>query len=278
MPSSMATWRECLRGSAPFAATFGNRGGAGNHCKQRRANSLSQNRRETGIRAMMELGATICTPSRRPQCLVCPVAKFCRARASSGDPESFPEKKQKKKNASPVEIVLAAAVFSHFRADKRCSCLRPEQKSESKPAADDVANTRLTPCGIFSYRRDSRAPGGGAAHVFSMEFSARPKMAQFTSNPSPKFRHSVTYRKPRGSSLSRGHLQDAHASLAQRASGLRNFSRAGRLEPHAQKSRVPAAFSHPRRERPKREQTPPSISKRYRFALRSPRRAALVLV
>ena len=31
--------------------------------------------------AMMELGATICTP-RSPQCLICPVAEFCEARAA----------------------------------------------------------------------------------------------------------------------------------------------------------------------------------------------------
>ncbi len=41
--------------------------------------------------ALMELGATICTP-KNPLCLICPVAKRCRVRAQG--PENFPEKKK----------------------------------------------------------------------------------------------------------------------------------------------------------------------------------------
>lgn len=48
--------------------------------------------------ALMDLGATICTP-RRPDCAACPWATACRARAT-GDPETFPGKK--KKAARPV--------------------------------------------------------------------------------------------------------------------------------------------------------------------------------
>ena len=44
--------------------------------------------------AMMDLGATICTP-RRPRCLLCPLAGPCRARATS-DPETLPVKPAKK--------------------------------------------------------------------------------------------------------------------------------------------------------------------------------------
>ena len=44
--------------------------------------------------AMMDLGATICTP-RRPRCLLCPLAAPCRAR-SVGDPEALPLKPAKK--------------------------------------------------------------------------------------------------------------------------------------------------------------------------------------
>ena len=44
--------------------------------------------------AMMDLGATICTP-RRPRCLLCPLAAPCRARAG-GDPEALPVKPAKK--------------------------------------------------------------------------------------------------------------------------------------------------------------------------------------
>ncbi len=83
--------------------------------------------------AMMELGAMVCTP-RSPQCLLCPVAKFCRAR-QSGDPESFPEKRKKR---DAVQIVLAAAVFCTPRG-QTLLLPPPRQKTENKPAADDVA-------------------------------------------------------------------------------------------------------------------------------------------
>jgi A/G-specific adenine glycosylase len=56
--------------------------------------------------AMMELGAMICTP-KSPQCLLCPVAEFCRAR-QRGLTEIIPEKRKKR---ATEEIELAAAVF-----------------------------------------------------------------------------------------------------------------------------------------------------------------------
>ncbi len=77
--------------------------------------------------AMMELGATVCTP-RAPQCLLCPVAKFCRAR-QSGDPESFPEKRKKRE---AVQIVLAAAVLSTPRG--QTLLLPPPRKRTEKQA------------------------------------------------------------------------------------------------------------------------------------------------
>ena len=43
---------------------------------------------------MMELGATICLP-RNPQCLICPVADLCRARAA-GTQDELPAKKRPK--------------------------------------------------------------------------------------------------------------------------------------------------------------------------------------
>ncbi len=48
--------------------------------------------------AMMDLGATVCTP-RNPACGICPVAKGCVARAQ-GDPARYPMKPDKK--AQPV--------------------------------------------------------------------------------------------------------------------------------------------------------------------------------
>jgi A/G-specific adenine glycosylase len=57
--------------------------------------------------ALMELGATICTP-RAPRCGACPIARHCRARAS-GRAEELPV--ITKRRAVP-EVRLVAAVFS----------------------------------------------------------------------------------------------------------------------------------------------------------------------
>ncbi len=56
--------------------------------------------------AMMELGATICTP-RAPRCAECPVARGCRAYAL-GLAESLPEKREKR---ATVNLRIAAAVL-----------------------------------------------------------------------------------------------------------------------------------------------------------------------
>src|ERR1700682_4070690 len=56
--------------------------------------------------AMMELGATVCTP-KWPKCAECPVAKWCRAR-KFGIAEQLPD--ARKKRAS-VQMSLAAAVL-----------------------------------------------------------------------------------------------------------------------------------------------------------------------
>lgn len=57
--------------------------------------------------AMMELGATLCTP-KSPQCLICPVAQSCEGR-KLGIAESLPETRKKHET---VEINLAAAVLA----------------------------------------------------------------------------------------------------------------------------------------------------------------------
>jgi A/G-specific adenine glycosylase len=56
--------------------------------------------------AMMELGATVCTP-RAPRCPACPVAGWCRARAL-GIAESLPAPRAKRR---PVRLRIAAAIL-----------------------------------------------------------------------------------------------------------------------------------------------------------------------
>lgn len=60
--------------------------------------------------AMMDLGATICSP-KRPKCMICPVRDDCAA-LSAGDPELFPVKAPKK--AKPLR---QGAAFVAVRAD-----------------------------------------------------------------------------------------------------------------------------------------------------------------
>jgi A/G-specific adenine glycosylase len=56
--------------------------------------------------AMMELGATLCTP-QSPQCLLCPVTQFCQAR-KLGIAEALPARRRKRATET---ITLAAAVL-----------------------------------------------------------------------------------------------------------------------------------------------------------------------
>jgi A/G-specific adenine glycosylase len=53
--------------------------------------------------AMMDLGATICTP-RKPSCMICPLQKDCRA-SKTGNPEVYPFKSPKK--AKPKRVGAA---------------------------------------------------------------------------------------------------------------------------------------------------------------------------
>ena len=60
--------------------------------------------------AMMELGATVCTP-KSPQCGECPVEKWCRAR-KLGIAEKLPSARKKR---ATVEVTIAAAVLLDAR-------------------------------------------------------------------------------------------------------------------------------------------------------------------
>jgi A/G-specific adenine glycosylase len=73
--------------------------------------------------AMMELGATLCTP-QSPQCLLCPATQFCQAR-KLGIADSLPARR--KKRATEV-ITLAAAVLLDSRG--RTLLLPPPKLSQ----------------------------------------------------------------------------------------------------------------------------------------------------
>ncbi len=80
--------------------------------------------------AMMELGATLCTP-KSPQCLLCPVGQFCEGR-KLGIAESLPEARKKR---ATMQIHLAAAVFAD---NNGWTLLLPPADHNGNRLADDV--------------------------------------------------------------------------------------------------------------------------------------------
>jgi A/G-specific adenine glycosylase len=135
--------------------------------------------------AMMELGAMICTP-RAPQCLLCPVAKFCRAR-QLGNPESFPEERRKRET---VQIVLAAAVLSTPRG-RTLLLPPPGKKGEAKPAVDDIATlvSRMWHFPTVAVRRD---PLTELRILLRHHLPSENGALHF--EPLARVRHAVTYR------------------------------------------------------------------------------------
>jgi A/G-specific adenine glycosylase len=91
--------------------------------------------------AMMELGATLCTP-QSPQCLLCPVTRFCQAR-KLGIAGSLPARR--KKRATEV-ITLAAAVLLDARG--RTLLLSPPKLSRRTAMDEDARSSKSAPSDI----------------------------------------------------------------------------------------------------------------------------------
>jgi A/G-specific adenine glycosylase len=71
---------------------------------------LARNSSGDWNQAMMELGATVCTP-KSPRCADCPVEKWCRAR-KLGIAEELPSAREKR---ATIDVTLAAAVLLDSR-------------------------------------------------------------------------------------------------------------------------------------------------------------------
>ena len=136
--------------------------------------------------AMMELGATLCTP-RAPQCLLCPVSGFCKAR-QLGIAEELPDKR-KKRAAARVELAVAVLLDAH-----RNSLLLPPPTAAPKSKADDhvpslVAKLWHFPTGSAASNAEDTLKEFLAASL--PETNAR--MLRFEALG--KVRHTVTYRR-----------------------------------------------------------------------------------
>jgi A/G-specific adenine glycosylase len=135
--------------------------------------------------AVMELGATLCTP-RSPQCLLCPVAQFCEGRRL-GIVESLPEKRMKR---ATVEVTLAAAVFADGKG--QTLLLPPPKNTKGKTSADHVP-TLVSKMWHFPTLSMTGEPVGELM-AFLQKLIPGDRDRKWQLVPAGRVRHSVTYR------------------------------------------------------------------------------------
>jgi A/G-specific adenine glycosylase len=132
------------------------------------ATLLGATRAGDSAQALMDLGATICTP-KRPACALCPLDEDCAARLR-GDAETFPRKVPKKEGA-----LRRGAAFVAIRGTALLVRARPAKgllggmtevpTSEWLPAQSDAAARAQAPR-IGCVSRWRRKPGV-VSHVFT---------------------------------------------------------------------------------------------------------------
>jgi A/G-specific adenine glycosylase len=136
--------------------------------------------------AMMELGATVCTP-RSPQCLLCPIADFCQAR-KLGLSEIIPAKRIKRAN---VEITLAALVLADPQG--RTLLLPPPEADAEQESSTDVLGllSRMWhfPTVFVKANAEAELRAFAAQNIFG-KCPVRGKL-----QPLQRVRHAVTYRQ-----------------------------------------------------------------------------------
>ena len=136
--------------------------------------------------AMMELGAVVCTP-RAPQCFLCPIAKFCRAR-QLGLADRLPEKRKKR---ATEEVTLAAAVFLDPRG--RTFLLPPSTLKTRRATKNEIAPL-VSKMWHFPTVR-VRKHAAGELQSFLAELIPAVANHGVRLEPLSEARHAVTYRK-----------------------------------------------------------------------------------
>lgn len=123
--------------------------------------------------AMMDLGATICTP-KKPTCILCPLNDNCAA-LNEGEPELYPVKAPKK--ARPVRYGAAFIIISpqgkvylRKRAEKGLLAGMSEVPNSDWVAADESATpehiTQLTGAELAPFAAQWQ-PSGSITHIFT---------------------------------------------------------------------------------------------------------------
>ena len=122
-PAGRGGRRQCRAGGR---AARGDRDAAARRPSRRSARSSRRWCRQTRpgdfAQAMMDLGATICTP-RRPSCMICPLNDDCAA-LRLGDPEAFPGTRRRSRNGRSA----SARPSSRCAATARCCCASARTK------------------------------------------------------------------------------------------------------------------------------------------------------
>lgn len=136
--------------------------------------------------AMMELGATLCTP-KSPQCVLCPVAKFCEGR-KLGIAEELPEKRKKR---ATVDVTLAAVVFLDARG--HTLLLPPPRPSQKIAEAGDVPTlvSRMWHFPTVAVVKDTLTE---LRKFLTSLLPAASQRLPLRLEPLRKVRHAVTYR------------------------------------------------------------------------------------
>jgi A/G-specific adenine glycosylase len=136
--------------------------------------------------AMMEFGATLCTP-RSPQCLLCPVGEFCQAR-KLGLAEAIPEKRAKRPD---LDLTLASMVL--VDPEGRTLVLSPPKSSLNFTHAADVPALLSRMWHFPTIHVQENATAELQAFLVAPLFGGQAPKA----NPRalPKVRHTVTYRQ-----------------------------------------------------------------------------------
>jgi A/G-specific adenine glycosylase len=137
--------------------------------------------------AMMELGATVCTP-RSPQCLLCPVASFCKGR-KLGIAEMLPEKRKKRE---PVAVTLAAAIFVDARG--RTLLLAPPKKDEGSHSAGAADHVPTLVSKLWHFPTMSVNENPAEELLQSLRQLPGGNDQPLKLQPLGKVRHAVTYR------------------------------------------------------------------------------------
>jgi len=115
--------------------------------------------------ALMELGATVCTP-KQPRCDTCPVAQECQAFAH-GEVRALPAKRDRK---APKQVKLSAVVATRDRgADRKVWLIKGDQPLFGglwgTPMAERDPRTALREAGLHA--RLGSDPVGEVAHVLT---------------------------------------------------------------------------------------------------------------